>query len=1035
MRIEYALMVSDPQGVAINSSTWGIYNGAMAYVTGRPAWTTATPPTTAPLNPNSLTNQLDWKEGMFLMGKFSLPSYAVDMEEMGTYGTTSGMKVELQNVTGLFFALRDLGITLYRCRVQFFVVIDGVFIQWWEGSVNDVAFNGTTLSLDCVDYFKDIHKDAPPSKVDADDYPRAKDSVRGKVVPICMGYVTHARLLNVGGISDPLDCAEISGIKHKVCPIDSYTEISRTIVVYVNSLVVDANAWAGKWAIPVRGGPAMPRRIISNTASSANKVAIVLESLWTKENADEVIAPTLYHTTASLLNEWWIQIVDASFPRIVSDRPVASIEDSANGFSKTLETFDKDAEAWVDVSSSIHRSSAQAIDQGGGRPGFLLYSKDLETSKQKVEMRRLIRPTAANLVDIDWLYYGNPSPDAPGYAYGKNNNAAYLTASSVTANGSIPALRNLTNSPAVSWTLTRGSSISQSMYATRAIIDVFFDDSVLHTGYDSLSAHINLSMTASGAWKDNTEVRCKAGIYGIDIFNVITAKAGGLDLFLDVSGVSPSPPVIVINAIPLEYFSEWASYNSEEFYNQKTYLNFGKLISNREDLKAFKGIRIVLEFEIELGSASWFGGPPSNTAITFAVNEVAISGNGEMDFAPEEVATRVIGQMFSDDWDSRRTAGDPVTNIADIPEYFIREYDDRPALIDTASVDAVKALRPDATWSIGRQFYDDSKSSAEHIASACKEGWFAIVPTHTGQRRQIAWTEAAPDFDFDATNIVPGSIGTATATPLRKVYTEFDLNHNFDPGPNKRTRNIQIRRTEEAFPAETDFEGGSSTLPFVAYLYNDGNDPPSIQFEFTSEVLKVGDYISFVGTEPGHVLIFTPRRVFHTYYFEGSWFAHVDGAGGSVLVHYTEYTLGTLTVYESHAPAWKNFVSGVDNYSDAAALHNSVAYPLTRTKNVLKLDMDWGFDWSDWGGSTGNNMPLAWLGIGAPYLSTPKYRIGFKVPINADTLGLYPGRCITFTDDATNGDTVRGWIQRLNLRPGAKGKDNVIEVEIIYLLD
>ncbi len=1044
MRIEYAVMISDPQGSAINSSTWGIYSGAMCYVTGRPAWTTATPPTTGPLNPNSLINQLDWAQGMFLMGKFTFPSYSIDLEEMGTYGTTSGMKVDLQNVTGLFFALRDLGFTLYRCRVQFFVVIEGVFIQWWQGLVGDVAFNGSTLSLDCVDYFKDMHGQVPPEKVDATDYPRAKDSVIGKVVPACIGYVTHARLLNVGGKSTPMDCIQISGIKHKTCPLLAYTAPALphtstpvyTLTISVLDLAVGVNEWAGKWIIPIKGGPREPVKIVSNTATTAYQVTLVVDRFWTSGDAGAIIVPQVYHSSNSFLDEWWMQIIDASFPRIVSDKAVSSIELNPGGVSRYLEAYDKDAESWIDISDATHKVSETNIEQGNGKPGFLIFSKDLEETKSKNKTMKMFKPSSAILIGFEWAHSND--------VYGTTADANYLTISGNTATGAVPALCDMNRATEITWTLTRGSSLTATAFPmrTKATFDLFFDAQIFNSGYDSLSAQIRAKISSSGPWKNPTIIIAMATIYGIDILGNRTMEANKIKKSLysvDTLGVFfqesfAASPSRTIDGIPLPYFEDYSVIGGQDVKNQNSILQFDSLLGAAKDFASFKGVRIELEFWIDLDAAAW--SPGGNTAMRFDITDVALSGNGEADIAPEEAATRAIGQMYSDDWDASRTIGDPVTNIADVPAYLMREYDGMPWLVDAASVDAVKALRPDSVWSVGRQLFDASKSSAELIESACKEGWFAIAPTSTGQRRQMAWTEAATSFDFDATNIVPDSIGTAVATPLRKVYTEFDINYNFDPGPNKRTRNITIRRTDEAFPAETTFEGSYATVAQTAYWYSPDGAFPTIRFQFATELVKVGDYVSFVGTDPGNELVFAPRIVLTSHYFEGYWYCSVDGAGGTVLSDYAIYTLGTLSLHEAHSPAWKDFVSGVYLYSDAAALHNSVAYPLTRTKNVLKLDMDWAFEWSDWGGSSGNNLPLQWLATGVPWLSKPKYRIPFKIPINSTTLALYPGQCVTFTDSvATNGDTLTGWIQRLNLRPGAIGKDNVIDVEIIYVLD
>ncbi len=201
--IEYAVMIRTREH--FTDDAIGLYTGSICLITGRPGYSGGNPPTNPPLNPVTANPQLVWKEGLIAKESLGSPEEVVDPTLGGGYSTMSGADLKLINNppgldgSTLFDYLNDIGINLFRCELQLYVVIDGTFKLWGTYSIENITNEEHLVSLTAVDGFLTIHKDTLKTEVSAAGFSEAPDDSIGKFIPLCMGRIPEAKLLPVTG--------------------------------------------------------------------------------------------------------------------------------------------------------------------------------------------------------------------------------------------------------------------------------------------------------------------------------------------------------------------------------------------------------------------------------------------------------------------------------------------------------------------------------------------------------------------------------------------------------------------------------------------------------------------------------------------------------------------------------------------------------------------------------------------------------------------------------------------------------------------
>ena len=147
-------------------------------------------------------------------------------------------------------------------------------------------------------------------------------------------------------------------------------------------------------------------------------------------------------------------------------------------------------------------------------------------------------------------------------------------------------------------------------------------------------------------------------------------------------------------------------------------------------------------------------------------------------------------------------------NQADLAFKLILETYDG---ISSSDIDYGNVSDARADWIVGRQLLE-KKNSAEYLKELAKHTFVGIYPTRKGLRGLSAWYDLqTSEYTFGESAIL--DILSWKKSPISKVYNDFTINYDYNPGSKKYNKSIFITKTDEsAFPNETDAESGSNTI-------------------------------------------------------------------------------------------------------------------------------------------------------------------------------------------------------------------------------
>lgn len=286
MKLEYALEI-DTQ-TEFTDEALGLYGGVFRLVTG--------------VEDYSFEGQTFYS-GVLLRDGFSEISKTVDINDSGAYATLSMFSAKLKNTSGLSDYLREKQIFLQNCEVRFFLVADGVFSVRWGGVVDGFPFDDNTMTIECVDSSRKIHKNLPISQ--------ANDK---EMVPVALGRNLSTKLVETQTTGETLEVCGV--IPFENTPMSAVSPVAfeeEEMLVYVGSLpsvgFIEENYFKDYYATCISGrGKGLSRKVVASSVPEAYKavynkipqgysvmsavVRLTFERPWAQEVIDEETGET-----------------------------------------------------------------------------------------------------------------------------------------------------------------------------------------------------------------------------------------------------------------------------------------------------------------------------------------------------------------------------------------------------------------------------------------------------------------------------------------------------------------------------------------------------------------------------------------------------------------------------------------------------------------------------------------------------------------------------------------------------------------------
>ena len=984
------------------------------------------------------TSQTTWYTGILTRdyGNWTL-SRNIDFVEAGAFESVSDFNVGIKNTSDFRNTLQSNGVYLGRRRVKYYRATSTNGTTWnfelrWTGIIDDQPFNERAFSLRCVSVAKDIFGSLPTSPVNDSTFPGAPKDSRDKMVPIAIGRVGYSPLT---AISEPGEKVVLVRttlgselLEYTACGLRDYNSTAHTVNLYTKGKTFQQNDSRLKDCMltVISGGGTQSIPILSNLATDGSENTNITLS--------EPFAGTFvgWSSGTTETTVWFAEVQKITATLLASTRPVAEVQENVFG-RPALSTWDTDAKRYQDV-SDISRVSDASNVKSTGFPGVDILAQALDSDGEasayfKIKCEDIQYRDSANCT------WSGPSSGSQPNLFDGDQGTGY----------------QVTNT-------TTGGFVQLDLTIPRSVMDQGFSDLYL-----LVDAKFHLTSGSSGGHSFSYKM------YGQDVYGQVTTQIG--------TEVVPMLSATLTTAYTEKFSLHGSYYNSETspdlFYTLKDDAAMTGLLDDLKKFRAFPRVMIHMSFS----SAS--------SAYVADVLEIAFVGRRAVSVVDSTVYGSLQGEVYGNTMDGRVGATDYPASVSRALEYLIRNYDENaPAwqashaylageqvrgTADTGHVfvctvagtssateptwtDTTAATYTDGTvtwkehhdipidttsfdnahvnrglWLVGRTL-TEKKKSLDYYQTLLAQSFLLGTMTPAGKVQINAWLQRnTPLFAFSESNILQGSLSDVNLTPVRRMYNDIRVKYDKNPGSGTFNKQIAITNIDKpAFPGP--FEPaiiGTSLGAFSATNYVDFG-VQGIQIATTlPHGLQTGDYASLSGNTHGYDFTALQVYVITDYIFQVIVSGYVFLASPS--------TNGTLVADASWRRKWKDYVTGIDNYSTAKDLweqcHNS--YLVTQAVNPLPDDLgscEWFFDPY----ATDPNGNLLWpdLNVGdshaavgfveglANWTAWQKKQVTFETADNAAFSALGLGNCVSFTDSKlTSGSTLTGWIHEKTQLP------------------
>jgi hypothetical protein len=360
-------------------------------------------------------------------------------------------------------------------------------------------------------------------------------------------------------------------------------------------------------------------------------------------------------------------------------------------------------------------------------------------------------------------------------------------------------------------------------------------------------------------------------------------------------------------------------------------------------------------------------------------------------------------------------------NIYAIIKHILETYDG----ISSSDIDYNDIQWERPHWKAGR-WVNKQKKSHKYLDEVCKHSFLSFYPTREGKRGIKAWRgDIAAGATHDETKILKDERGNPRITkfektPITKVYNDFRLNYDWNPGLKKYNKTLFITKTNESsFPSSLTVAGTNVSRSFTNVVINSNLVSGTITTPSDpSGWAEVDGYITY---DDGSGNIVSLGKI-----------TGVDSVGFTIDFEFTNtysittgtYTGGTLTSHTTGILEWTTYVGGHPDYSESKTWWDIChgAYEETLVVNQLEYDCYWYIDNADFGEAGGSYNTVFYLMAQLlEWTTRQKYIVEYSLPINTTNLQLELCDPINFNDQIyTNSVDRLGWINVIKIIPTTK---------------
>ena len=1002
--------------VYLNNNTYtdtahGLVSGVFRFITGRPEYSGA--PTYPVYGPDEIdtqgniisndnnTNQY-FQDFLLKDGLDNNAIRSIDITSSGAYGNNAsfGFKLRGDKISSTYFweFCSNNSIVLTNATVIFYVIIDGVFWQQWQGKISNNPYTENDFSFECKDDATTIHK-IMPSYVDEiikttssgvmtetssvsdsnlvsnPNEPAANQSISQVVVPIVFGDMAFSPVMKLNDQNSfiPL-MIDGNGRQSTSCAAFQYNVLVTNPVTSTLSLITTGtyfalNQLSGYFLTVIVGKDANTQiiyKIIGNAITTGESflgtayrlTTITIETPLVKtdntfidqtkfqsipgSSTDNEIRYGYYLPTDisspvphASENTWWFRISAFSIPTEISTQNFLGNDYSSAQIVKEA-AYRFSIFTW-DTTSSTYVNISSVVSSNSTGTAFNLISNNATPDGKVSIFEDLGLELKYFCIRSRNLY----SLDSPGYMYSLIS-GTFRDKNSNAGNDII----NVTDKSRTTSVQIGPLSGLEDYYLVAG-----FKINPFSISYDRICFLVDFNL-------NNTTVQTLVlgGLrYSLFDYNGLLIHMLGntftkqSSYVLSTGSFNLSSTFSNLNLIPNDFYYSLPSGDATTFFNNPSgndpvgqlipnslFFDFSNTNLSMDDLNPKSDYVDIVECAIRLNCHS----TPPWSGLTLNVKQIALLGSHTIDTISGDLFAKMQGELTGE---SDTDFGHPTNDIYHTIMHILEDYDG----INKNLIKYGNVFNYRSNWHVGRTLVDQ-QNSIDYLNEICSQSFIGMFGNRHGQRELNVWLQgaASPATTFSPTVhtgktsihnsalIIDGSLTGIEKTDFSQVYNSFQLSYNYDAGSKSYTRFINVK------------VDGISSLP------------PSTGTDWTK-------YVSGIGSDPS------------------SW-ADANNVWSQCRQSY------------------------IDN--------NVVQLP-----NLQMSELPWFVDASIFDSLATNGTGLtssAWkyLNFCAYWSTRQKDIVTYNIPITSNTAGTELLDCISFTDDVlTDGITRTGWITSIEL--------------------
>lgn len=741
------------------------------------------------------------------------PGREIDISMAGNYGTLSGLTFTLRNDVEFLEICRLYDINLCNRRVNFYVVIDDVFYQFWSGVIANNPIDEVTFQFVCQDDSQQVHKTIPPNVISPTAYPDSTN--QGDAIPVCIGNVPHAELKNTKNLTtDPITNNLTNSI--------NLNNVGTTLEPMFYKQTAAFHYFDG-----MTGGlfgHAVLNLITTNLNSGYGFGLNELAGYYLMENGEDKIYKifgnhaTIGNLTRVLFSEQLPYTMDVfnnnNGTGYIYILDIRGLPDHPQENTKWFQIFPPDIEyKFSQIETDADKYGAEIANDGLGYSAISLYNKDLskyESIGDLIDISETDRLRfLTNNVNVDGViknyklvkfgeyYAGDP-------ALGSNlmwdsfasNNPSYLPDTTFLSRSPVRLNPQLIDYDRSTYYETHHSLKYHFIVMDYTDIDI--------SDIESICAGIDFDTTVV------TSCLMSIAVQRIDIFG----KLYPIGEYTQV-GINPIASDGHFNIIPNNYYDmRHGSYGADNHTLFNDPSTGGKFVSDNVTLPVE-----ILDWIKQTGKVRvWFQcrfPVETNTKI----KEFAIFGLKTYETIKGDLFAKVEGEKVGYYPDGSLNPNStipvdpytlaPITPTNTVYHAFMHILEDYDKLthIDYHNLPLYRIGESvdGSNWYVGRQL-TEQKNSLEYLIELAKHSFVGIFTNRLGYKHLSAWLQDnIATIVHNQDNIVRDSIAGWEQTDVTNLFNEFTLNYAYNPASQKFEKSFSVKYTDDdrGFPLLT----------------------------------------------------------------------------------------------------------------------------------------------------------------------------------------------------------------------------------------